>query len=58
LICKNNGVLFENELIQIGVKAEYRQNLGRVGIFYGNKSITPLTVRISESEIITLYIFH
>ena len=44
LICKNNGVLFENELIQIGVKAEYRLNLGRVGIFYGNKSITPLTV--------------
>lgn len=35
---KNNGVLFENELIQIGVKSEYRQNLGRLGLYYGNKT--------------------
>lgn len=35
---KNNGVLFENDLIQIGVKSEYRQNLGRIGLFYGNKT--------------------
>ncbi|KAK3596673.1 hypothetical protein CHS0354_038905 [Potamilus streckersoni] len=28
-ICKNNGVLFENDLLQVGVKSEYRQNLGR-----------------------------
>lgn len=40
---KNNGVLFENELLQIGVKSEYRQNLGRLGLFYGNKTQTPLT---------------
>ena len=26
---KNNGVLFENELLQIGVKAEYKGNLGK-----------------------------
>lgn len=37
-MCKNNGVLFENDLIQIGVKSEFRQNLGRVGLFYGNKT--------------------
>ncbi|GAB6027152.1 AP-2 complex subunit alpha [Chamberlinius hualienensis] len=37
-VCKNNGVLFENELLQIGVKSEFRQNLGRVGLFYGNKT--------------------
>ncbi|XP_071974263.1 AP-2 complex subunit alpha-2 isoform X4 [Engystomops pustulosus] len=36
-ICKNNGVLFENQLLQIGLKTEFRQNLGRVFIFYGNK---------------------
>uniref|UniRef100_A0A8C5PDV4 AP-2 complex subunit alpha n=1 Tax=Leptobrachium leishanense TaxID=445787 RepID=A0A8C5PDV4_9ANUR len=36
-ICKNNGVLFENQLLQIGLKCEFRQNLGRVFIFYGNK---------------------
>ncbi|XP_054708680.1 AP-2 complex subunit alpha-2-like [Uloborus diversus] len=40
LVCKNNGVLFENDLLQIGVKSEFRQNLGRIGLFYGNK--TPL----------------
>nr|CAD7605073.1 unnamed protein product [Timema genevievae] len=37
-VCKNNGVLFENDLIQIGVKSEFRQNLGRLGLFYGNKT--------------------
>lgn len=37
-ICKNNGILFENDLIQIGVKSEFRQNLGRLGLFYGNKT--------------------
>ena len=35
---KNNGVLFENDILQIGVKAEYRLNLGRMTLFYGNKS--------------------
>uniref|UniRef100_A0A131XJL4 AP-2 complex subunit alpha n=1 Tax=Hyalomma excavatum TaxID=257692 RepID=A0A131XJL4_9ACAR len=37
-VCKHNGILFENDLLQIGVKAEFRQNLGRVGLFYGNKT--------------------
>uniref|UniRef100_A0A8C8VIH4 AP-2 complex subunit alpha n=1 Tax=Pelusios castaneus TaxID=367368 RepID=A0A8C8VIH4_9SAUR len=30
-VCKNNGVLFENQLLQIGVKSEFRQNLGEWG---------------------------
>ncbi|XP_060694686.1 AP-2 complex subunit alpha-2-like isoform X1 [Hemiscyllium ocellatum] len=38
-ICKNNGILFENQLLQIGVKSEFRQNLGRMYIFYGNKTL-------------------
>jgi len=38
-VCKNNGVLFENDLIQIGVKSEFRQNLGRLNLFYGNKTV-------------------
>lgn len=41
-IFKGNGVLFENELIQIGVKSEFRQNLGRISLFYGNKTQVPL----------------
>ena len=43
LVCKNNGVLFENDLIQIGVKCEFRQNLGRLSLFYGNKTNFQLT---------------
>ncbi|XP_048828638.1 AP-2 complex subunit alpha-2 isoform X4 [Brienomyrus brachyistius] len=39
-VCKNNGVLFENQLVQIGLKSEFRQNLGRMYIFYGNKTST------------------
>ncbi|RWS31256.1 AP-2 complex subunit alpha-2-like protein [Leptotrombidium deliense] len=38
LVCKNNGILFENEFLQIGVKCEFKQNLGRISIFYGNKT--------------------
>ncbi|XP_076033652.1 adaptor protein complex 2, subunit alpha isoform X2 [Oratosquilla oratoria] len=41
-VCKNNGVLYENEIIQIGIKSEFRQNLGRIGVFYGNKTSMPL----------------
>lgn len=37
-VCKNNGVLFENQLLQMGVKSEFRQNLGRMYVFYGNKT--------------------
>jgi len=47
---KNNGVLFENEMLQIGVKSEFRQNLGRLGLFYGNKTQVPLTVSKLVSE--------
>ncbi|XP_013862689.1 AP-2 complex subunit alpha-2 [Austrofundulus limnaeus] len=39
-VCKNNGVIFENQLLQIGLKSEYRQNLGRMYVFYGNKTST------------------
>ncbi|XP_008308524.1 AP-2 complex subunit alpha-2 isoform X2 [Cynoglossus semilaevis] len=39
-ICKNNGVIYENQLLQIGLKSEYRQNLGRMYVFYGNKTST------------------
>lgn len=34
--------MIENDLIQIGVKSEFRQNLGRLGLFYGNKTTAPL----------------
>ena len=39
--CKNNGVLYENEVIQIGVKTECKSNLARLALFYGNKTANP-----------------
>lgn len=36
-------MLFENDLIQIGVKSEFRLNLGRIGLFYGNKTQSTLS---------------
>jgi len=39
--CKSNGVLYENDVIQIGVKTECRANLARLAIFYGNKTNLP-----------------
>ncbi|CAB1341303.1 unnamed protein product [Coregonus sp. 'balchen'] len=50
-VCKNNGVLFENQLLQIGIKSEYRQNLGRMYLFYGNKtSVQFLNVQTKTVE--------
>lgn len=39
----SDGVLFEDETIQIGVKAEYHGHLGRLAIFIGNKISAALT---------------
>lgn len=50
-ICKNNGILFENDVIQIGVKSEFRTSAARLGLFYGNKtscSLTNLTVKVDD----------
>ncbi|ETV96757.1 hypothetical protein H310_10065 [Aphanomyces invadans] len=43
IVATNQGVLFENDVIQIGVKQEFRGSQGRLGLFYGNKSSQPLT---------------
>ena len=34
--------MFENELIEVGVKSEFRKNLGRLSLFYGNKATRPI----------------
>jgi len=47
-VCKNNGVLFENDLVQIGVKSEFRQNLGRLNLFYGNKTVNQFNTFIPD----------
>jgi len=47
-ICKANGVLYENDLLQIGIKSEYRQNLARIGVFFGNKTTFQLSSFASD----------
>ncbi|KJH48908.1 adaptin region [Dictyocaulus viviparus] len=42
-VVKNSGVLYEDDVIQIGCKLESRTNLARLGMFYGNKTSNPFT---------------
>ncbi|KAI8892961.1 adaptin N terminal region-domain-containing protein [Globomyces pollinis-pini] len=37
-----NGVLYEDNYMQIGIKSEYQSQLGRMAIFFGNKTNIPL----------------
>lgn len=39
----NDGVLFEDVQLQIGVKSEYHGHLGRVALYFGNKMTQALT---------------
>ena len=43
LITTPAGVLFENEVLQIGIKQDYRGSQGRVALFYGNKTTGELS---------------
>uniref|UniRef100_A0A8C5H2B9 AP-2 complex subunit alpha n=1 Tax=Gouania willdenowi TaxID=441366 RepID=A0A8C5H2B9_GOUWI len=51
-VCKNNGILYENQLLQIGLKSEYRQNLGRMYLFYGNKTSIQFLILIQLDPMI------
>lgn len=42
LCLKDSGVLYEDPYIQIGIKAEWRTHHGRLVLFLGNKSTSPL----------------
>ena len=43
-LCTNpSGVLFENKMLQVGVKQEFRGSQGRISIFFGNLSPSPLS---------------
>ena len=58
----NEGVLYEDDQIQIGIKAEYHSNLGRIAIFIGNKisaEITNVKFHLEHSDPESLHIrFH
>jgi AP-2 complex subunit alpha len=42
LILKEDGLIYEDSMIQIGLRTEYHDNLGRVALYFGNK-LTPGT---------------
>ncbi|VEL12053.1 unnamed protein product, partial [Protopolystoma xenopodis] len=56
-ICKANGVLYENQLIQIGLKTQYQSSgQGKLAVFYGNKSslgdLTNFVVQVTNTDAI------
>ena len=55
-LLKNNGVLFENEMLQIGVKSEYKKNLGQ---FLSPSSFSPSTLFLvlSRTHTHTMYMY-
>ncbi|KAM6942658.1 AP-2 complex subunit alpha-2-like isoform 2-T2 [Xenentodon cancila] len=58
-VCKNNGVIYESQLLQIGLKSEYRQNLGRMYVFFGNKTSTQFlsfSSSVSSNDILKTHI--
>lgn len=42
LFMLNDAVLYEDEVLQIGIKAEYSGCNGQVGVYFGNKTMSPL----------------
>ena len=58
----NEGVLYEDDQLQIGIKAEYHGNLGRIALFIGNKisaEITNMKFHLEHSDPEALHIrFH
>lgn len=43
LTCKSSGILYQDDVIQIGLKSEYTSNTGRVVLYFGNRSNTPIS---------------
>jgi AP-2 complex subunit alpha len=60
-ICySNEGVLFEDAQLQIGIKSEFHGNQGRIALYFGNKisvgfSSFSLQVRSQEPEALTCF---
>ena len=53
LCAADNGLLYEDPYVQIGVKSQWRANQGRVALYLGNKhgaELTDVSVEIRPSE--------
>ncbi|KAJ3191512.1 hypothetical protein HK101_007652 [Irineochytrium annulatum] len=42
LLLNANGLLHRDQTLEIGIKSEYHDNLGRIAIFFGNRSSLPI----------------
>jgi len=42
LVVATEGILYEDNRIQIGLKSQYQNQMGKVALYYGNKSANPL----------------
>ncbi|KAI8913742.1 adaptin N terminal region-domain-containing protein [Powellomyces hirtus] len=51
LVREPNGVLYEDANIQIGLKTEYHAALGRIAIFYGNKSTATIANLATDMDV-------
>jgi AP-2 complex subunit alpha len=50
---KNSEIIFENDLVQIGIKAETTKSIMQIEFYYGNKTnfnLTNLTTSIGSSS--------
>ena len=59
LLLQPSGVLYEDVKLQIGIKSEYQQNLGRIAVFFGNKTESPLSefravIRSEDDVLVTV----
>ncbi|KAJ3408435.1 hypothetical protein HDU80_005756 [Chytriomyces hyalinus] len=50
LVTSPNGLLHRDNNLEIGIKTEYREQLGRIAIFFGNRSSQPITSLAAEIQ--------
>ncbi|KAI8611146.1 adaptin N terminal region-domain-containing protein [Chytriomyces sp. MP71] len=50
LVTVSNGLLHRDGNLEIGIKMEYREHLGRIAIFFGNRSSQPITSLAAEIQ--------
>jgi len=50
LMLADNGILYEDSTIQLGIKSEYHNHLGRIALFAGNKTQFTLTNFIVQTK--------
>lgn len=59
LVYHNEGVLYEDGQLQVGIKSEFHGHLGRVALFFGNKISVPLesftaTIDVDDSDALSV----